>query len=236
MPRHAVIALLGVVAAGLVGLVAVALSDERRTAFTLGVAPGGVAAVLPPSTEVCQSPVRVAEDFNVVNFQVGTYMRPGEPLEVTVRSADGVARGRLPGGYGDGLEQRVDVGTVAADQKVSVCIKNVGNRRMAIYGGAGAAARLTSAAIDGREQDVDLTLVFEREPRSALASLSAVFRHASRYRPDWAGPWLFWALGLIVVLGIPVALAAAVGSAARSDREGSPDPVRDDRSRPVIRL
>ena len=237
MPRHAVIALLGVVAVGMVGLVALALSDERRTAFTLGVAPGGVAAVLTPGDEVCQSPVRVADAFNIVKFPVGTYMRPGAPLDVTVRSAEGVARGRLPGGYGDGLEQRVDVGTIDAGQKVTVCIKNDASRRMAIYGNPGAAARLTSAQIDGREQDVDLTLVFEREPSSGLASLPSVFRHASRFKPDWVAPWLFWALSLFVVLGAPVALAGAVASASRFDSESSPDvSAPSDRSRPMMRL
>lgn len=227
MRSGAAIALLGVVAVGLVGLLVTALGDERRTAFTLGVAPGGVAAVLTPGDEVCQAPVRVAEVFDVVNFQVGTYMRPGTPLEVTVRSRDGVAEGRLPGGFGDGLEQRVDMGNVPPGQNVSVCIKNVGSRRMAIYGGAGAAARLTRVRLDGKEQDVDLTLIFERGERSGLASLGAVFERASRFRPPWVAQWLYWGLAAIVLVGAPLALAAAARAAVRLDGDESARPGSD---------
>lgn len=228
MPRIAALTLIGVVAIGLAGLLITGLGDERQRAFTLGVAPTGVAAVLTPGDQVCQAPVRVADDFNIVNFQVGTYKRPGTPMEVTVRSPDGVARGRLPGGFRDGLEQRVDVGRVDAGREVSVCIKNVGSRRMAIYGNAGAAARLTRALLDGRDQDVDLTLVFERESRSALAAVPDVFDHASRFRPGWLEPWLFWVLGALVLFGAPIALALALGWAVRCDDDPPP---ADDRPR-----
>jgi hypothetical protein len=226
MHRSGVLVLLGVAVLGLVGLLATALADERRTAFTLGVGPAGVAADLAPGDRACQVPVRVAEDFTHVSFLVGTYERPGQPLDVSIRSEGAVSRGRLEGGYGDGLAHLVRIGDVGQGHAVSVCIRNAGRRRVAIYGGTGAAARLSTATINGRDTGTDLALVFEREPRSALSMLPDVFEHASRFRPAWLATWLFWTLSILVLVAVPLALAMALRKGVLDDERGAPAPER----------
>jgi hypothetical protein len=216
-----VAAFLVVAAGGLLALAVVAASDSRALAFTLGVPPTQVGAELRPGQTACQAPVVVPSAFSRVRFQVGTYRRRGEPLEVVVRSlrsGTAVGQGRLRGGYPDVSKPAVGVGRVAPEEEVEVCIRNTGNSKAALYGGVTAAAPGTDARVAGAETGTDLTLLFERaEPRSMLATVPDVFRRASVFRPGWAGSWTFWVLALLLGVGVPALLALALARAHTPD-------------------
>lgn len=218
MRRTGAVALIVTACAGLVALLAVAASDKRELAFTLGVVPTTVAAELAPGAQACQTPIAVPEEFARVRLQVGTYRRAGQPLEVTVRSAGSkrvLGRGRLPGGYADVTEQTASVGEVRAGQRISVCVRNAGTRRIALYGNSDVAVQPSRATVQGREPGTDLTLVFlSEQPRSMLSRLPEVFEHASLFRPGWVGPWLFWLLTAATLVGVPLLLARALADSA----------------------
>lgn len=228
MRRWAVAAFAAVVVAGLVALVAVGASDRRDLAFTLGVAPGLVAADLPPGAEGCQRPVAVAEPFDGVRVQVGTYERPGPPLEVEVAALDGgatLATGRLEGGYPDVSQPTVALDrTVPDGRRVEVCVRNAGGRKLALYGGAELAKRESGVTVDGQPVATDLTLVFTREPRSVLSQVPTMLDRAALFRPGWVGAWTFWLLGALLVVGAPALLARALwlGGAVERDERDSP--------------
>ena len=89
----------------------------------------------------------------------------GPPLEVTIRSAGGervLGRGVVPGGYPDiatapALVAKVPV--VRGNQQIEVCLKNVGRRRVAVFGAAGEASPRSSAHNDrGAHFAGDMTL------------------------------------------------------------------------------
>ena len=209
MPRTAVLAFLAVAVAGVAVTLAVAAGDQRDIAFTLGVTPDLVAAELAPGSVVCQTPVPVSERFGGVRFQVGTYRRPGPPLDVVVRGAYGpLASGRLPAGYPDVSQPTVALdGEVAAGGLAAVCIRNRGDRRLALYGGPELANGRSAAEVDGRDQRTDLTLVMTtRKPASALASVPEIFERASLFRPVWVGRWTYWLLAGLILLLTPAAL------------------------------
>jgi hypothetical protein len=217
LSKARVAAFLVVAAGGLLALALVAAGDSRAFAFTLGVPPGQVAAELRPGQTACQAPILVSSEFSRLRFQVGTYGRRGEPLELVVRSfrsGRALGQGRLRGGYLDVSQPSVPVGRVAPDQPVEVCIRNGGERKVALYGGTTAAAPGTDARVEGAETGTDLTLVFERaEPRSMLATVPDVFRRASVFRPGWVGSWTFWALAVLLGAGVPALLALALARA-----------------------
>jgi hypothetical protein len=221
--KRAVAAFLAVAVSGLVALALVAATDERALAFTLGVAPLQVSAELQPGQTACQAPVLGSSAFSRVRFQVGTYRRRGVPLEVDVRSFTThriLGQGRLGAGYPDVSQPSVSVGRVPGERSVAVCIKNAGERKIALYGGAAAAAS-GEARVDGEEIGTDLTLIFERaESRSMLATVPDIFRRASVFRPGWVGEWTFWVLAVFLCAGVPALLAAAVARAA--DHGGQP--------------
>jgi hypothetical protein len=221
---RSVAVLLGVIAAGLLGLVVFTLTQERTLAFTLGVPKGAPVAPLRPGEVVCQAPIAVpdaAAAFDRVAFQIGTYRRPGPPLEVTVEPAAGgrpVARGQLASGYQDVSVSSVAVGRVTTRDPVRVCIRNRGTDRAAIYGAADAASRTSTASLNGRPLNADLSLVFEREHARSLASLvPAMLDRASLFRASWLGAWAYALLALVVVLGIPALLALALRDARTAE-------------------
>jgi hypothetical protein len=207
-------ALVATVVCGLIALALVAERDDRQLAFTIGVVPSIPAAELKSGETVCQSPISVSQGFDRVSLQAGAPGSLGQPLTVSVLSAEGrrpLGRGRVPGGYFGPAEQAATVGEIAAGQKISVCMRNAGARKVALYGNAGSAALPSAAVQKGRALDTDITLVFlDREPQSMLSLVPEVFERASLFRPGWVGPWLFWALSAAALLGVPLLLARAL--------------------------
>jgi hypothetical protein len=225
MRSWAVASFLVVAVVGLIVALAVVAGDDRDTAFTLGVAPGLPAAELRPDAEVCQTPVPVAEAFDGVRMQVGTYRRRGLPLAVTIRRPDSgqvIATGRIPGGYADVSQPEVELGsTVAPGQRVAICVRNAGGRKVALYGGPELAHLGTRAEIGGRDQATDLTLIFTRPPNSLLSQTSEIFERASLFRPVWIGPWAYWLLAGLLLVAVPALLARSLHDASANDRAGS---------------
>lgn len=209
--------LAAVVALGLAVLIAVGLADRRGEAFTLGVRPGGVGAELRPGQRACEERIEVPEQFSAIELQIGTYRRPGVPLELTVHDRTAAGRelgaGDLAGGYPDVSRQLVEVGSIGAGRQVAVCVRNAGSRRVALYGNAGIAAPFSTLRVEGRSVDNDLTLVFHRSgERSLLAALPGAFRHAALFKAGWVGAWTVWLVALAVVGLVPLALALALRS------------------------
>jgi len=217
MRKSALIAFALVACAGLAALAAVAATDERRLAFTLGVLPG-VPVELRPDSEACQRPVWVSEPFDRVQLQIGTYGRAGQPLAVSVRTLGGreLAQGRLGGGYPDVSRPDIVVGEVDRG-RVAVCVENTGHRKVALYGGPSLAA-VGALWIDGSRTETDATMVFLRdEPRSLLALLPDIFDHAAVFKPAWVGAWTFWLLAALLFAAVPVLLGAGLRAALRAD-------------------
>ena len=220
MRRRPELVLWASLALAVVVLVVVGLATVRDDAFTLGVTPGVVAAVLYPGDRACQELIDVPEDFSEVELQLGTFRRAGAPLEISVHDRAGagpvLGRGRLPGGYPDVSRQRVAVGEVAAGQRVAVCAESVGGPKVAIYGNAGAAAPDSPLRLRGRRVNRDLTLVFyEADGRSLIAEVPAMFDRASLFRSGWIGPWTYWLLALAAVTLVPFALGRALRGLSR---------------------
>jgi hypothetical protein len=200
-------ALTAVVALAIAGLVLTMATDERYLAFTLGVRPLQVAAVLDPGHEACQRPILVSAPAASVQFQAGSKTE-GPPLVITVRSQSGPSgEARLPGGDRGILRPRVQVPGIEEGESISVCIRDAGRSRLALYGGPAPAARTSALFVDGVELPADLTLVFRRgQSRTALSLLPTIFRRASLFHPGWCGVWLFWALLAAVVITVPLLL------------------------------
>lgn len=210
--RPAVIAFAAVFVLGVVGLLAVAALDERRLAFTLGVQPAQVAAVLQPGVTACQGPIDVPADARTVRFEVGTFGAPGPRLQVFTRTAGGITgRASVPAGYADRATVAASPGGIVAGRRIALCVRNAGRRQVSLWGGVAGAARTSTARLDGRDAATDLALVFERsESRSMLAALGDAFERAALFHPSWVSAGLLWVLAALLVLGLPVALLMAL--------------------------
>lgn len=225
--RRAIGLLLGLCAAGVLVLVLVGATTERRQAFTLGVTPAGAVVELGAGQEVCQGPIRVPDasaSFDAVNVTLGTYERPGPAVELTLEPARGgepFARGRLAAGYGDITRvpsHSIAVGHMAAEKPFRVCVRNAGPGRLGVYGNGDAAARTSTAIVDDEPAGVDVAVAFERaEPRSELSLFGATLSRASLWRASWVGTWTMVVLLLVLVAGVPSLLALALRRTADGD-------------------
>lgn len=225
--RRAPAIVLAACLAGCLVLALVARADERTLAFTLNVDPLAPIAVVQPGKEACQRWIEAPADFDVVEFLLGTYGRPGPPLLVTIHDARRmrvIATGRLPAGARDNSGARVRLGAAVPEgTEVHICLRNAGARRVALYGGP-AEEGPGDADVAGAGAPGDLLLVFHRsEPRSALSLVPDMLERAARFRPPLVGAWTLWLVLAAVAAGMPVLLAVALRRALGED---DPDPPR----------
>lgn len=223
--RSAAAVLAALVLAGVIGLVAAALLNERSQAFTLGVAPATGTKVKPRQT-ACQQPITVPADgaFDGITVAVGTKRRAGPPLDVSVRGvvpSDNklYASGTLSAGYRglEPTERTVWIARVPSERIVEVCMTNRGRRSAFIFGDDDAAARSSLGSINGKPADADFALRFERRPARSLADLvPAIIDRAALFRPGWVGSWTYLVLAALVLLAVPAVLIRALGAAERS--------------------
>jgi hypothetical protein len=223
--RSARAVVLGVTVAGVLGLVLVALLQRTSLAFTPGVARATAVARLAPGEQVCQRPIDVPSGaaFDRVALGVGTYGAAGSPLRLTVRTPNGrtLATGTLPGGYPDVARrpvERVRLDRTVGAGRISVCVRNRGPRRVGVFGDADLAARASTAVEDGRPLRRDLSLVFEREPRSMAGEVPRMILRAALFRLPGVGAWAYVLLGGVLLLGGPWLLIRAVAAASGDDR------------------
>ena len=206
MHRAGLVLLGGALACVLAALL-VAATDDRRLAFTLGVAREIPAVPLDRGQQACQGPIGVSADATRVRFAATT----GGPLEVAVRSVTpprllGTARARLGG------DARIP--KISKGDRIMLCIRNLGTARAALMGDTGTAVAASSASLDGRPLPADLALEFDREsPRSLLSLVPDVFERAALFKAGWVGPWLFWVLAGLIVFGLPLLLYRALAAA-----------------------
>jgi len=224
--RKASLGLLVAVAAGLVALVVVGLTQRSSLVYTLGVVPQGPVAKLAGGDRACQGPIDLPRGASVERIGIYPAAARGEqpPLRITVRPAAGgrdLAAGTLAPGYGDGSPpplRRAAIGRLRSAPPVTVCVTNRGSTPVALWGTGGIATASSTLSIDDKPINLDIGVTFERAGRrSLIAWLPDVAERASVFHPAWMSPALWAMIGVLVVLGAPALLLVAVRQAARAD-------------------
>ena len=206
--RSARLVAIGGVVAGVVALALVAVLQRDSLAFTLGVARATLVARLAPGQLVCQRPIDVPAGGGLDRIVLG--VRPPTPLRVTVRSAAGRT---LAAGTVDAGRTRLDREVSATP--ISVCLRNPGPGRVGVLGDADLAARTSTAALDGRPLHRDVSLVFQRAPRSIASKVPRMLARAALFRFPGAGAWLYVVLAVVLVAAGPLLIARAVTTGDR---------------------
>src|SRR3954451_8539560 len=168
MPRARTV-FLGTLAAGAALFVLLAFVRGTSLNSTLGVPSNGVTVSLKPSEIFCQEPIVAQTDrpFDRVVTKLGTYGRPGPPVDVAgrdPRTPAPVPLGTIAGGYRDVTQNpqttfRLDTGVSAS--RFAVCFQNRGRHSVAFYGAGDAATQPSSAVMYGKSVGGDVALAFE---------------------------------------------------------------------------
>ncbi|MEA2309261.1 MAG: hypothetical protein QOI65_1547 [Thermoleophilaceae bacterium] len=222
MPRPAWIALVAVVATGLVLTLAWMATDRRGFTQRLDT---DTTVVVPAGHQVCRGSVKPEEaGVNGLRFQIDTAGRPGPPLALVVflrhsRRAI-VARGRIRGGYRTGLAEGPIRGSATGARTLSVCVHNLGRNPITIAPPAGRPSRRQVVATGGTGfREISLALV--RKPNPTLLSLMpTALRRAELFRPGWVHTWAYWVLAVALLIAVPGLLARALAGVERDDAGG----------------
>ena len=177
--------------------------------------PVAFVATVQGGDRACQRNELVPAGSGALRLRVGTFGRPGPPLELTIEGEDGPPRrGRLAAGWpeGDVLIPYPEAGRDGPGTRV--CVRNAGTDRVAIAGAraSGAAATVVGAKPVAGRMWMSYLRPTERtwwSETGAVASRADVARDAL---PGAATLWLWLAATLAVAGG---ALAIVVWTARR---------------------
>lgn len=184
--RSRAIVLLAVVGAFAVPL-AVALVPGDPQAFRFAGEDAGTAVVLRPGERLCQRDIDVPVDFAAVVLP-----------HATGAIATEVRGDREAGGVAE------------------VCVRATGAAPARLPAVTGGAVPASSAAIDGRPIDLDVHVDFLRErPASLAVRLPEVAGRVALFKPAWLSEGVVIALGLAILLLVPLLLVGAVRDAGR---------------------
>lgn len=230
MRSRAARATLAAFVAGVVVLLLVAATDERHLAFSLAVRASEPGVGVLPGQEACQRDVDVEQAFDSLTILPAAYLMPVPRLDARVLDrASGrlLAAGVLPDGHPENKATTIKLDRgVPKGGRVDVCLRNAGVRKVALFSGPGTDNEPSFATLDGRFIQSDVLIDFVRsKPRTTLSLIPEIFRRAALFHPAWVGAWTFWLLAALLLVGVPVALVAAVRSASeREPPEADPSP------------
>ena len=225
MRSRAALAVLAACAVGVAVVLLAAATDERHLAFSLAVRPSEPGVEALPQQEACQRDVDVEEPFDSLTILPAAFFHPVPRLVVRVSDrANGAlaAAGVLGDGHPENKPTTIELNrSVRRGSRVDVCFRNLGRWKLAFFSGPGTDNEPSFATLDGRYIRSDILIDFLRSrPRTMLDMVPDVFRRAALFHPRWVGAWTFWLLSALLVLLVPLALAAAARSAARNEPPG----------------
>jgi hypothetical protein len=148
-------------------------------------------------------------------FKVGTYFRPPVPLELTIAGRAYTEHVEIPADYRDSQPIRVPIEPPARETAVSICIRNRGDRRVALYASADRTNSRSQVLVDGRPVGPDFGIVFyESEPASILERLPTSLERAALFRGPLTSDVL-WILVLLFAFGTPLGVLLALALSLR---------------------
>jgi hypothetical protein len=231
------IAQLALLATLVVGLVALALSwNDSRHQQNLGVSVvGSVATLVPHGPELCAGPIGLGEPADAVTFNPSAQPPDTPALEVVIRNVNTgaiLAEGGVKAGFNPAEPQTANLTpTVSTAHDISLCIRDVGARDVSIFGvpggglacanahGGGAECSFGHAlsttttlhvGVGGRLVAGQISAVFSSPPISIGTLLRNTFAHASLFRPSFVGSGFWWALLVVLLLGVPTLLVRSI--------------------------
>jgi hypothetical protein len=170
----------------------------------------------------CLEQIVMDERSGRVRFQVATFGRPGSPLRVTIRGRGYRASGSVAAGYPDNETVNAAVRAPGSAQVATVCIRNEGRRKIALYGSQDRTRSRATTRVDGVPVGPNVVLQFaEARPASLLAHLPVILQRLTIFRP--VGEWLLWPLTILFAIGLPIGVLGAyvrsVGSVEVEDAQ-----------------
>jgi hypothetical protein len=163
--------------------------------------------VLRPGQRACMDEAVLDRYSEQAHLEVGTYYRPAQPLALSLSGAGYHAAYRVPPTYADSRPFAVPVRPPAGPLAVTICLRNAGTRRIALYASNDRTMSRSQVRVDGRKVGANFDIFFtERRPVSIADRLSVSFHRASAFRFFGVSPVTLWPLLIVFVIGVPLAV------------------------------
>jgi hypothetical protein len=206
------------------------VSRSRQPVSSTGASPpfSNVTPVrLPASSVLCMTDVTIGTDARIAQFTVIPGASPAPPLRVSANGPDGYHSPEVdvPGGQRNAGPQTASIRPPTHPVIGEICVRNAGRVAISLVGTTeNRTSGRERAVIDGEpiRPDVQLALL-ERDSRTMLQDAPEVLQHMAAFKGSFVSSGLLWVLLLLVVLGVPVLVVAAVAEAT-TDGRGAPAP------------
>jgi hypothetical protein len=221
MRRAALFGGLLVLALGFAVLVVPFLVRDRAMLATTPQPPAPTALALVElrsGQRACLDKAVMDERSDRAQITVGTYGRTASPLELTISGPGVHEAARIPPSYRDNSTLTIPVQPPDKAVVTTICVRNAGDRKLALYGGADRTSRSTTR-VDGKPIPANFTVLFaEARRHTLLERLPLAVERMQAFRPD--APWLAWLVAVLFVIGMPLAVVWAFAGAAQADETG----------------
>jgi hypothetical protein len=160
----------------------------------------------------CAYPVHIDATTDVARLRAARYSdAEAAHLTVTVAGPGYRATARFRD-YADGSALNVPLLDPPRPLNAKLCVENGGPTAGLIGGSAEARTRgRTIGTVDGAESEaVPIVTLLRKQPASLAGRFGDVAAHAAAVGPGWVPAPLFGVLALLVALGLPAGLAAAL--------------------------
>lgn len=173
--------------------------------------------------EACLDKAVLDEHSERAVLSVGTYGRAPSPLRLTITGPGLREVKQIPPTYTDNLPISVPVDPPDKAVVTTICVRNDGNRKIALYGGSDRTSRSTTR-VDGEPIGVtNFTIIFAEAGRhSLLARLPLAIERMQAFKPDT--PLLAWLVAVLFVIGMPLVVVWAYATGAGSDEDRGEPP------------
>jgi hypothetical protein len=180
----------------------VAVTPQPDPLFTVDLLP------LRGGQQACMDRVVLDPLSEQARFRVGTFRGPPVPLELTVTGESYRTEALVPADYADSEVLKVPIPAPEREVEVTICIRNAGTRRVALYASGDRTNSRSQVRVDGRPVAPDFGIVyFEQRPVSIAERLPVALERASTFRP-LVSPLLYWVLLGLFAIGAPIAVLA----------------------------
>lgn len=189
-------------------LLAVALGGAGNSPALLGsngFRPGAFIAVVPAGRTLCQSDQLVPRTTGSLRMTIGSYGRPGPPVEVRLRDPKGalLARGGLRRGWKEGPVSLALERAVPRDANARLCLTNRGTDDIAVAGAVTdrkVAARIGRRFAEGRVS----ALFVSSHRRSYFARVGPIVDALANGPGLWGqtAPWVLLGFTALAVSGV----------------------------------
>ena len=182
---------------------------------------------LRPGQRACLDRAVVDHYSDQARLLVYTHGQPAQPLELSLRGPGYSAAARVPATYADSRPIEVAVRPPAHPVETTICVRNAGTRRIALFASDDRTHSRSRDRVDGRPVAPNFDIVFtERRPVSILERLPASVRRAGTFRFFGVAPLTLWPLLILFAVGLPLAVLLTYTSTLAEPAEPLPG-VRD---------